>query len=361
MKTVLVSGCFDILHGGHIQFLRDARALGDRLVVSVADASSLAQHKGRLPAMPTEHKAAVLGSMACVDRVVYGDAGTKGLDFLTTFEELQPDILAVAGDDEYAAEKCDLVRDTDCQYVVLRKWLDYAPVSTTEIRRRCAAPGWVPLRVDFAGGWLDVPSLARPGSMIVNCAVTPGISLAENWLSAGAGMGGSAAWAALNGKDALQTELDAGVGWQDPAVILETGLCVWESGPRPRLVFRSDGAWLKGKMAIRWTGTPHTTADIVDKPRDYEAIGLAGLTANEAVVSGSLSILAHAMEYSYLAQRAEGMDALVARQDSARKYCGAGWGGYALYLFREQTDRDRFVEGDDDALAVEPFDRWSGP
>ena len=70
-----------------------------------------------------------------------------------------------------------------------------------------------------------------------------------------AGLGGSAAWSLLNGHDPVSKELDLGVGWQDPAVIQETGLCVWESGPSPVLHVKRSGSILTGKMAIAWTGS----------------------------------------------------------------------------------------------------------
>ena len=57
-------------------------------------------------------------------------------------------------------------------------------------------------------------------------------------MAPGAGLGGSAAHALINGRDPVQSELDLGVGWQDPAVIRETGLCVWRSGPKPVLDFK---------------------------------------------------------------------------------------------------------------------------
>ena len=57
----------------------------------------------------------------------------------------------------------------------------------------------------------------------------------------------SGAWALLNGHDGISAELDLGVGWQDPAVIAETGWCVWRSGPQPELELKTDGALL-GKM-----------------------------------------------------------------------------------------------------------------
>ena len=81
----------------------------------------------------------------------------------------------------------------------------------------------VPLRVDFAGGWLDVPRYARKGSYVVNCAITPMVSLCEWPYEKRSGLGGSGAWAMLEGRDPVASELALGVGWQDPAVIAETG------------------------------------------------------------------------------------------------------------------------------------------
>ena len=52
MKRVFVSGCYDILHAGHIQFFREARALGDFLTVSFASSDVLWHHKQRKPSMP---------------------------------------------------------------------------------------------------------------------------------------------------------------------------------------------------------------------------------------------------------------------------------------------------------------------
>ena len=67
------------------------------------------------------------------------------------------------------------------------------------------------------------------------------VSLMEWGYEKCAGMGGSGAWAMLEGRDPVQSELDLGVGWQDPAVINETGLCVWRSGPSPVLDLKSTG------------------------------------------------------------------------------------------------------------------------
>jgi len=142
---------------------------------------------------------------------------------------------------------------------------DFAPISTSEIVRWIRAPEVAPLRVDFAGGWLDVPRFARKGGYIVNCAISPTVSLREWPYHQNAGLGGSGAWALINGKDGVSSELDLGVGWQDPAVINETGLCVWRSGQRPELEMKTDGGLLRGRLALYWSGKQHSTPGVVNQ------------------------------------------------------------------------------------------------
>jgi hypothetical protein len=225
-------------------------------------------------------------------------------------------------------------------------------VSTSDLVRWIRAPEQAPLRVDFGGGWLDVPRHAREGAFIVNCAISPTVTLREWGYERNAGLGGSGAWALLNGRDGVNAELDLGVGWQDPAVISEGGLCVWHSGQRPRLEMKVAGDFLKGRMALFWTGSQHSTPSVADHQRDYSAIERAGSTARDAVWARSIEGLGSAVRQSYAVQRGEGMDALpgdpsipeadlfVGGQPLAFKYCGGGFGGYAVYLFADASARD---------------------
>ena len=218
----------------------------------------------------------------------------------------------------------------------------FPAISSTEIVRWIRAPQESPLRVDFAGGWLDVPRFARPGGYIVNCAISPTVSLRAWPYERNAGLGGSGAWALLNGKDSVSSEIDLGVGWQDPAVICETGLCVWRSGPRPDLELKSDGALLGGRMALQWTGRSHSTPGVANQTRDYEAITRAGRTARDAVWHQDLMELTDAVRQSYAVQRAEGMEPLPDDITGAVawKYCGGGFGGYAVFVFADPASRD---------------------
>lgn len=343
MTRVFVSGFYDILHAGHLQFFREARALGDHLTVSFASAAVVWRYRQRRSSLPDEHKRALIAALDPVDEVVVGTSLEEGLDFKLEFLRLRPDILAVTEDDKYPVPKQALCDESGARYVVLPKTSPlFAPVSTTEIVRWIRAPQEAPLRVDFAGGWLDAPRYARPDGYIVNCAISPTVSILSWPYEHNAGLGGSGAWALLNGHDGVTSELDLGVGWQDPAVITESGLCVWRSGPRPKLELKSDGRMLCGRMALFWTGRPHSTPAVADRPRDYDAIARAGRTARDAVWRQDYGLLVEAVRQSWAVQCAEGMDVLPADVSGALawKYCGGGFGGYAVYLFTDAAARD---------------------
>jgi cytidyltransferase-like protein len=371
MIRVFISGCYDILHAGHIQFFREARALGDHLTVSFASAEVLWRHKQRRSSLPDDHKRALLAALDMVDAVVVTHGLEEGLDFKDDFLVLRPDILAVTDDDKYGDLKRALCAQVGARYVVLPKTPPlFSPVSTTQIVRLIQAPTQAPLRVDFAGGWLDVPRFAQPGAYVVNCAISPTVSLRDWPYERNAGLGGSGAWALLNGRDGVHSELHLGVGWQDPAIIAETGLCVWRSGPVPELELKHNGEFLRGRLALYWTGTSHDTPDLAGHPRDYGAIARAGATARAAVWRSDLGLLADAVRQSYEnVQRPEGMaplpgdpqavaparEALPASvKPLAWKYCGGGFGGYAVYLFADQAQRDAACSRPD-FRPVEPY------
>ncbi|MEG1507393.1 MAG: adenylyltransferase/cytidyltransferase family protein [Akkermansia sp.] len=360
MKKVFVSGCYDILHAGHIQFFEEAKALGDYLIVSFASEDVLWHHKQRKPSIPDEHKKVLLENLRIVNQVIIGKGMKKGLDFEDEFIQARPDILAVTEDDLYGDVKRELCERIGAEYVVLPKTPpQFEPVSTSLIVSRIKAPNEVPLRVDFAGGWLDVPRFARKGAYVVNCAVTPMVSLKEWGYAKCAGMGGSGAWAMLEGRDSVQSELDLGVGWQDPAVIAETGLCVWRSGTTPILDIKSTGDFLLGHMAIFYTDNPHDTPSIANDERDYARIAQSSLIARAGVIERNIETLAAGVSLYYSVQLDEGMTPLQVLPGSiARKYCGGGHGGYALYLFANKADRDTAVATHPDNMKiVEPYCR----
>ena len=96
MTTVLSHGCFDILHPGHVEHLKQARAMGDRLVVSVTADKGVNKGEGR-PVFRAEHRAEMISALLFVDAVLVRDSGKDAL------VAIQPDIY-VKGPD-YADER----------------------------------------------------------------------------------------------------------------------------------------------------------------------------------------------------------------------------------------------------------------
>ncbi len=101
MVKVLVGGCFDILHVGHIRFLRAAKSLGDELVVVVAHDDTVSRKKGRI-IMSCRERAEIINSIRYVDKAVCGDPR----DFFKVVEREEPDIIAIGYDqnDEWIRE-----------------------------------------------------------------------------------------------------------------------------------------------------------------------------------------------------------------------------------------------------------------
>ena len=362
MTKVFVSGAFNVLHAGHICFFRDARALGDYLIVSFPPADLLWKLYDKKSVLEDGDKQALLESLSMIDEVVLSTDENRELSFLSAFRRLRPDILAVTTDDQYMEAKAKLCEETGARFVVLEKTPPATrPTSSSELVERIKAPRHVPLRVDFAGGWLDVPAYAIPGEYIVNCSVSPTVSLREWLYRQGGGLGGSGAWSVLNGWDPVRSELGLGVGWQDPAVVAETGACVWKSGERPVLDFKNTGEFLRGRMAVFDTRIKHDTPGLASLNRHFHKIAHAGRIARLGVQQQDIAVLAVSVQMSYQLQLDEGMKPLERVGDSlAHKYCGGGHGGYALYLYEAPEAREAALDSCLDLYPIEPYCRTFG-
>jgi D-beta-D-heptose 7-phosphate kinase/D-beta-D-heptose 1-phosphate adenosyltransferase len=93
--VVFTNGVFDLLHPGHIKYLRDARALGDRLIVAVNSDRSVRANKGPgRPITPEQERAEVLLALECVDAVLIFDEETPH----EVISRIQPDVLVKGAD-----------------------------------------------------------------------------------------------------------------------------------------------------------------------------------------------------------------------------------------------------------------------
>jgi len=94
-KVVFTNGCFDILHAGHTRYLREARKLGDALILALNSDSSVRSIKGPMrPIVPEAERAEVVASLDSVDYVTVFDELTP----LELIEYLRPDVIVKGGD-----------------------------------------------------------------------------------------------------------------------------------------------------------------------------------------------------------------------------------------------------------------------
>ena len=94
-RIVFTNGVFDLLHRGHAEYLAQARALGDRLVVGVNSDASVRRLKGPArPIVAAADRAALLEALACVDLAVIFDDDTPA----RLIEAVRPDVLVKGGD-----------------------------------------------------------------------------------------------------------------------------------------------------------------------------------------------------------------------------------------------------------------------
>jgi D-beta-D-heptose 7-phosphate kinase/D-beta-D-heptose 1-phosphate adenosyltransferase len=120
-RVVFTNGVFDLLHLGHLRYLRQARSLGDLLVVGVNSDASARRLKGPArPLVPDEERAELLAALDCVDYVTIFDEATAE----ATLALLQPDIYVKGAD--YAAE-ADRQQDTLLDADALRQALASDP------------------------------------------------------------------------------------------------------------------------------------------------------------------------------------------------------------------------------------------
>jgi rfaE bifunctional protein nucleotidyltransferase chain/domain/rfaE bifunctional protein kinase chain/domain len=114
---VATGGCFDLLHTGHVRLLRQARDLGDALVVLLNSDGSVRALKGpRRPVMAAQDRARVLSALACVDAVVVFDELSPD----DVLDRLRPNVWVKGGDyDEADLPEADVVRRHGGEVVLL--------------------------------------------------------------------------------------------------------------------------------------------------------------------------------------------------------------------------------------------------
>jgi cytidyltransferase-like protein len=174
-KKVFVSGCFDILHSGHIAFLKEASQFGD-LYVGLGSDKTIYDLKGRSTINSEEERLYMLEALSCVHKVKI-NSGSGILDFLSDMKKLNPDVFIV-NEDGHTPDKEQICREYGIEYKVLKR-VPHAnlPVrSTTSLRKETP----IPYRIDLAGTWIDQPYVSKyhPG-WAITASIEPTLEFNE--------------------------------------------------------------------------------------------------------------------------------------------------------------------------------------
>lgn len=162
-KKVFVSGCYDMLHSGHVAFFYEAAQLGD-LYVGIGSDKTIQELKNRKTINTDAERLYMVSALKMVKKA-WINKGSGTLDFLEDLKELMPDIFFVNSDGASPAKE-QLCKELGIEYVVSKRLPhEGLPVrSTSALRQECM----IPYRIDLAGGWLDQPwvSELHPGAVI---------------------------------------------------------------------------------------------------------------------------------------------------------------------------------------------------
>jgi cytidyltransferase-like protein len=162
-KKIFVSGCYDMLHSGHVAFFEEAATLGD-LYVGIGSDATVSELKGRKTINTEQERLYMVNSLKAVKHA-FINRGSGLLDFEEDILDLKPDIFFV-NEDGHTPAKEALCKKLGIEYIV-RKRIPHGnlPVrSTTALRKECN----IPYRIDLAGGWLDQPYVSKhyPGPVL---------------------------------------------------------------------------------------------------------------------------------------------------------------------------------------------------
>jgi len=174
-KKVFVSGCFDMLHSGHVAFLQEAATYGD-VYIGLGSDKTIKDLKGRETINSEDERSYMLRALSCVHTVKV-NKGSGLLDFLPDLEELKPDIFIV-NEDGHSPDKEKICKDLGIEYTILKRIPhEKLPArSTTGLYN--IKP--IPYRVDLAGTWIDQPYVSKyyPG-WAITASIEPTIEFNE--------------------------------------------------------------------------------------------------------------------------------------------------------------------------------------
>ena len=369
-KRVFVSGCYDMLHSGHVAFFKAAAQYGD-LYVGIGSDATIEQLKHRKTVYSEKERLYMVKAIRYVTDA-YINSGSGLMDLVETVERVKPDIFVVNSDGG-SDTKRTFCRERGIEYVELERVPDAGLEARSTTSLRTGVRSHLPYRLDLAGTWIDQPYVSQYGAgWAITISLEPTTEFMER-----AGMSTSTRNAARKiwpyELPAYNEEMMARLlfcfendpeheghisGAQDAIGICMSGLCrhyydnrYWPS----RIESCHDEeilSWLENHLCLvpmfpRRSGTSVVEGkDII--PEKVKALAAAAECCWEAILARDLTAFASAYQASFEAQiamfpamMAEGVqDYIDAWRGKALawKMAGAGGGGYLALVVEEMPD-----------------------
>lgn len=160
-KKVFVSGCYDLLHSGHVEFFRQASQYGD-LYVGIGSDDTILHYKNHKTLYNEKERLFMVKAIRYV-KDAFINAGSGIMDFVPTVDFLKPDILVVNEDGASEEKRC-FCETRGMEYIVLKRdpHEGLEAHSSTSLKEQLCT---IPTRLDLAGTWIDQPyvSCYAPG------------------------------------------------------------------------------------------------------------------------------------------------------------------------------------------------------
>lgn len=375
-KKVFVSGCYDMLHSGHVAFFRAAAQYGD-LYVGIGSDKTIEAYKNRKTVYSEKERLYMVKSIRYVTDACI-NPGSGIMDFVETVDRIKPDIFVVNSDGG-SETKRKFCEERGIEYIELERIPDEGleARSTTSLRK--GVKSHLPYRIDIAGTWIDQPYVSEHGD---GWAITMSIEPSVEFMERG-GMSTSTRNAAKkvwpyelpNYNEEMLARLlfcfendpeNKGhvSGAQDAIGICISGVSRHHYDNRywpDKIETCHDEdvlCWLEDHICVvpmfpRRPGTSVVEGKDIN-PTKVKALTEAADRCWEAILAKDLTTFADAYNASFAAQVAmfpamiqpgvqEHIDEWRAKGAIGLKMCGAGGGGHLALVFDKMPDDDRII------------------
>lgn len=158
VKKVFVSGCYDMLHSGHVAFFKSAAQYGD-LYVGIGSDETILHYKNRKTVYSEKERLYMVKAIRYVTDA-YINAGSGIMDFVPTLDIVKPDVFVV-NTDGGSEEKRRLCEERGIEYIELERVPDAGLEARSTTSLRTNVKSNIPYRIDLAGTWIDQPYVSE--------------------------------------------------------------------------------------------------------------------------------------------------------------------------------------------------------